>query len=94
MIIEVAGTRFDYHDYDRRGDTLFLSVGGPRHQPPRDAFETPEGHVVEYDERGELVAVELMNVRWTLEREGELTITWPQKHRVPSAALDPLLAAA
>lgn len=94
MITEVAGTRFDYHDYDARGDTLFLSVGGPRREPPHNAFETPEGHVVEYGESGELVAVELMNVRWTLEREGELTITWPEKHRVSSATLDPLLAAA
>lgn len=94
MMIEIAGTRFDYHDYDPRGDTLFLSVGGPRHALPAEAYETPEGHMVEYDESGRLVAIELMNVRWTLERDGELTLTWPDKHHVPSATLDPLLVAA
>lgn len=94
MIVEVAGTRFDYHDYDARGDTLFLSVGGPRRDPPAEAYETAEGHVVECDSSGRLVAVELMNVRWTLERDGELTVTWPEKHHVSSATLDPLLAAA
>ena len=28
MTITIAGTAFDYHDYDARGDTLFL--GGRR----------------------------------------------------------------
>ena len=49
MTITIAGTAFDYHDYDARGDTLFLGVGGPRKVLAARAYETPEGHVVEYD---------------------------------------------
>jgi uncharacterized protein YuzE len=74
-MITIAGIDFDYHDYDERGDVLFLHVGEPK--PPARAFETPEGHTVEYNEHGAVIGLELMNVRSVLERDGDLQLTWP-----------------
>lgn len=76
MTLTIAGIEFDHHDYDERGDTLYLHVGPPRE--PARALETPEGHTVDYDEDGTVIGLELMNVRWTLDREGALSLTWPR----------------
>lgn len=79
MMITIAGIDFDYHDYDKRGDVLFLHLGPPD-VPPAKAVGTPEGHTVEYDEHGAIVGLELMSVRGTLEPDGELKLTWPRSH--------------
>jgi len=89
-MITVAGIEFDHCHYDDRGDVLYLSVGPPRE--PAKAFETEEGHNVEYDEHGNVVGLVLLNVRWTLTREGELKLTWPPAH-LPASALEAALAA-
>lgn len=60
-MITIAGIDFDYHDYDGRGDVLFLHLGPPD-GPPAKALETAEGHTVEYDEHGAIVGRELMGV--------------------------------
>jgi uncharacterized protein YuzE len=91
MKTTIAGIVFDYHDYDERGDVLFLHVGPPN-GPPAKALETSEGHTVEYDERGAIVGLELMGVRGALERDGELKLTWPPAH-VEASALRRALAA-
>ena len=91
MTLTIAGIEFDYHDYDERGDTLYLHVGPPR--KPARAVETPEGHLVEYDERGAVIGLELMNVRWALESDGTLTLTWPRAE-LSAQQLDPVMAAA
>ena len=91
MNITIGGVTFDNHHYDERGDVLYLSVGPPTAQ--ETGYETVEGHGIHYDERGVVIGVTLLNVRWTLEREGELTITWPEEH-LSAGALDPILAAA
>lgn len=82
MTITIADIRFEFHDYDPRGDTLFLSVGAPASVPPADAADTPEHHFVEYDEAGNVRAIELMNPRKLLERDGELPITLPGRPTV------------
>lgn len=91
MKITIAGITFDHHHYDQRGDVLYLNVGEPRVEA--SGVETPEGHGIHYDERGAVIGLTLLNVRWTLEREGEITITWPDEH-VAADALGPVLAAA
>jgi uncharacterized protein YuzE len=85
MAVTIAGIHFDYHDYDERGDTLFLSVEKPSGEPGGDAYETPEGHSVEYDEQGTLFSIEFLNVRWLLEREGELRVTLPEHPAVATS---------
>jgi uncharacterized protein YuzE len=91
MMITIAGIEFDYHDYDERGDVLFLHVGPPGVQPAR-ALETSEGHTVEYDAHGAIVGLELMGVRGALARDGELQLTWPPAH-LAASALQAALAA-
>jgi uncharacterized protein YuzE len=91
MTITIAGIVFDYHDYDERGDVLYLHVGEPE-DPPARALETPEGHTVEYDKDGEIVGLELTGVRGALEREGDVQLTWPPAH-LAASTLGPALAA-
>ncbi len=92
MSVTIAGNTFSKHHYDPRGDVLYLSVEGYQ-GPPSGALSTPEGHNVEYDETGRVVGVTLVNVRWLLERDGQLTITWPAG-RLSADDLAPMLPSA
>lgn len=76
MSITIGETVFDGVEYDARGDVLYLSAGTPRE--PARTLETVEGHAVDYDEEGRMVGMVLLNVRWTLERDGELRVTLPE----------------
>jgi uncharacterized protein YuzE len=91
MTLTIAGTSFDQHKYDERGDVLYLSVG-----PPRKAartIATPEGHAVDYDEAGVVTGMVLVNVRFILERDGILTLSLPPE-QLAAEALGPVLVAA
>lgn len=91
MTVTIAGIGFDQHEYDERGDVLYLSVG-----PPREAartIATPEGHAVDYDESGAVVGMVLVNVRYFLERDSVVTVTVPPDH-VVAAQIEPALIAA
>jgi uncharacterized protein YuzE len=85
MAITIAGVRFEYVDYDQRGDTLFLSVEAPNDRIPEDGYETPEGHFVVFDDSGALVSIEFLSPRWLLERHGELRLTLPEHATVANA---------
>jgi uncharacterized protein YuzE len=91
MTVTIAGTSFDQHEYDERGDVLYLSVGTPREGARTTA--TPEGHAVDYDEAGVVIGMVLVNVRFILERDGAITVTLPPDH-VVSAKIEPALIAA
>lgn len=91
MTVTIAGIDFDHHEYDARGDVLYLSVGRPREAARTIA--TPEGHAVDYDEGGALIGMVLVNVRYFLERDGEVTITVPPGRAV-AAEIESALAAA
>ncbi len=79
MSITIAGTTFENHHYDQRGDVLYLSVAHYT-GPPAKASSTPEGHNIEYDAAGRVVGMILTNVCWLLDRDGEVTITFPAGH--------------
>jgi uncharacterized protein YuzE len=91
MSVTIAGITFEHHEYDERGDVLYLSTAG--YEGPVRACATTEGHNVEYDEAGHVIGMTLVNVRWLLDRDGELMITWPAGH-VRAAELAPALASA
>jgi uncharacterized protein YuzE len=91
MSVTIAGTTFDSHEYDYRGDVLYLSVGSPREAARTVA--TPEGHAVDYDESGAVIGMVLVNVRFVLERDGAVTVTVPPD-RVVAAQIEPALVAA
>ena len=81
MSVTIAGIDFAHHDYDERGDVLYLSVDGyDAGGLPPHADATPEGHGVEWDEQGRVIAMTLVNARWLIDRDGELRITWPDGH--------------
>jgi hypothetical protein len=81
MSVTIAGIDFAHHDYDERGDVLYLNVAGyDGAKPPFKALPTSEGHNVEYDEAGRVVSLILVNVRWLLDRDGEVRISWPAGH--------------
>ncbi len=91
MNISIAGTEFADVYYDQRGDVLYLRVS-PTREPTR-TLETPEGHVVDYDDAGNVIGVVLLNVRWTLGRDGAITLTQPAE-RLEADQLEPALSAA
>jgi uncharacterized protein YuzE len=91
MNITIAGINFDQHEYDERGDVLYLSVGSPR--AAFRTIATPEGHAVDYDESGAVIGMVLVNVRFFLERDGAVTVTVPPD-RVVAAQIEPALLAA
>jgi YD repeat-containing protein len=93
MTLTIAGSTFTHHHYDPRGDVLYLSVED-REGSPESAFATPEGHNVEYDAAGRVVAMTLTNVRWLLDRDGEITITWPAGRLSADALSEALQTAA
>jgi uncharacterized protein YuzE len=91
MKMLIAGVEFDQVHYDDRGDVLYLSVGQPRE--PASAFETSEGHNIEYDSQGRVIGLVLYGVRHTLDRKGEVSLTWPPSH-LAADSLEPALAVA
>jgi YD repeat-containing protein len=93
MSVTIAGTTFEEHHYDRGADVLYLDVAD-HEGPPAQAFSTPEGHNVEYDAAGRMVGMTLTNVRWLLDRDGEVTITLPASHAGPDDLAQALQAVA
>ena len=92
MSITIDGIEFDNHNYDERGDVLYLSIGEP--QVPAETDATPEGHAVDFDADGNVIGMVLVGVRWLMDRDGELRITWPDGHVSHDAPSDVLPAAA
>jgi uncharacterized protein YuzE len=87
----IAGISFDEHQYDERGDVLYLSVGAPRKS--FKTIATAEGHAVDYDESGAVIGMVLVNVRFLLDRDGAITVTIPPDRVLP-ANIEPALVAA
>ena len=57
-----------------RGPTCSnLSVGEPKEAARQEA--TPDGHVVRYDEEGNVIGITLVNAKWLLERDGKIELT-------------------
>jgi uncharacterized protein YuzE len=95
MSVTIADIAFEHHHYDDRGDVLYLSVQGyDAGGLPPHADATPEGHGIEFDEDWNVIAMTLVNVKWLLERDGELRVTWPDGHITHDAPPQVLAAAA
>jgi len=78
MSITIDNIEFDHHRYDEQGDVLYLSIGEPR--VPGETDATPEGHAVDLDTDGNVIGMILVNLRFLVDRDGELRITWPDGH--------------
>ena len=84
MTLTFGAYTFDHVHYDARGDVLYSHVGEPR--PAAASDETPEGHVLRFDEAGSLIGLTIIGARTILERDGSLTVTSPAV-RIGAASL-------
>lgn len=88
MTVHLGPWEFDHVVYDEERDVLYLSVGEPREPAHQEA--TPDGHLVRYDEHGDVIGITFVNAKWLMERDGEITI--PVRVPVPAGELAPALA--
>lgn len=79
MSLTIAGIEFANHEYDDRGDVLYLDIAGYK-GGAANYYASPEGHAIEFDEQGRAIAMTLVNVRWLTDRDRELRVTWPDGH--------------
>jgi uncharacterized protein YuzE len=82
MSTTIVGVSFERVHYDARGDVLYLSVE-EHGWPLENALVSEEGHGVEFDTSGRVIAMTIVGARWWLERDGELRITLPAEHLTP-----------
>jgi len=76
MSVKLGDWFFDNSEYDAERDVLYLSIGEPR---PGEGEETPEGHILRYDQTGEFCGVTLMGVRELLDRGDYIDVTLPRR---------------
>jgi hypothetical protein len=89
MSVTIAGIEFANHEYDDRGDVLYLDIEGYNGRAA-DYYASPEGHAIEFDDERRPIAMTLVGVRWLMDQDGELKITWPDgrvTHDEPSTVL-------
>lgn len=94
MSVQIADITFDRVRYDAEGDVLYLHHGDPSTAVDFDA--SPEGHALRFDGQGRLVGITIINARWLLDHDGEVTLTIPtpeQIHLAPDQLMDALAAA-
>jgi len=77
MTIRMGKHEFDDVVYDAAGDVLYMHKGKPLAAGETQA--SPEGHAVRLDKEGEIVGVTIVNARWLAERDGEITISKPER---------------
>lgn len=85
--VRVGGWSFDHALYDRDADVLYLSSGPP---VPGYGEETPEGHVLRFDEHGRFVGLTLIGVAEILS-ERDTGVTLPSRATIGRAELQPAL---
>jgi uncharacterized protein YuzE len=71
--IRIGPYDFDHIAHDEEGDVLYLSVGEPREAA--DSQETPEGHVVRYDNDEHIIGVSIVNARWIFDLDQAVAVT-------------------
>ena len=90
MTIRIGRYEFDHVSYDSSGDVLYLHWGEP--VPAADTFGTPEGHAVRFDADGDVIGITVVNAKWLVERDGQITITIPERIETSALDLAPALA--
>lgn len=85
MSITVGGITFDHVRYDSEADVLYLHVGEPARATEFD--ESPEGHALRFDDRGELVGLTIVNAKALLEAEEPVTVAVPDRVTIDAATL-------
>ncbi|HEY5344343.1 MAG TPA: hypothetical protein VIJ66_11890, partial [Solirubrobacteraceae bacterium] len=63
-------------------------------QAAADSEATPEGHVLRFNDRGEVIGLTIINAKWLLQRDHAINITIPEHVAVTPDALAEALTAA
>ena len=85
MTVVVGDLAFDNVAYDGDADVLYLHVGDPA--TAVEFGESPEGHALRYDATGHLVGITIVNARWLLEQNEQVTVTLPEPMQLDRNAL-------
>jgi uncharacterized protein YuzE len=85
LTICIGSHEFDHISYDAEGDVLYLHVGEP--VAATDTVGTPEGHAIKFGDTGEVIGLTIVNAKWLSERDGQITITIPERVETAASAL-------
>lgn len=91
MIVRLGEHEFDDVVYDSSGDVLYLHKGKP--VPAAKTLATPEGHAVRLGDAGEVIGITIVNAKWLMERDGQITIGIPERIETSASELAPALVA-
>ena len=79
MSLRAGPYTFDHVTYDAPSDVLYAAIGGPR---PGRRQDTPEAHLLRFDELGRFFGITLVAPREQLDREGGIYVSLPSGERV------------
>jgi hypothetical protein len=79
MALRAGPYTFSHVTYDPPSDVLYAAIGDPR---PGTRRETPERHLLRFDERGRFFGLILVGPREQLDREGGVFVSLPSGERV------------
>jgi uncharacterized protein YuzE len=91
MTVRMGSHEFDDVVYDAVGDVLYMHKGKP--VPAAKTLASPEGHAVMLNAAGEIVGITVVNAKWLAERDGQITISVPERLETSAGDLASALAA-
>jgi uncharacterized protein YuzE len=91
MTVRVGGYEFDDVAYDADADVLYLHRGEPK--PAAETLATPEGHAVRFDASHRVMGITIVNIKWLAERDGQITISIPERIEAPASDFADVLVA-
>ncbi|MET0304787.1 MAG: DUF2283 domain-containing protein [Solirubrobacterales bacterium] len=97
MTVRMGAHRFDSVIYDAERDVLYMRKGMPAHA--METLASAEGHAVRLNDAGEIIGITVVNAKWLVERDGQITVTIPETDSLPgrletsAAELAPALTA-
>jgi uncharacterized protein YuzE len=91
MTVRMGRHEFDDVDYDAVGDVLYMHKGKPA--PAAKTLATPEGHAVMLNTAGEIIGITVVNAKWLAERDGQITVSIPERLETSASDLASALAA-
>ena len=78
MSLRAGPYTFSHVTYDAPSDVLYAAIDAPRRGT---RTETPEAHLLRYDERGRFFGITLVNPSRQLEQEGAVYVSLPSGER-------------
>ncbi len=89
MTVRLGDHEFDDVVYDVERDVLYMHKGKP--VPAGETIATPEGHAVRLNDIGEIIGITVVNAKGLSERDGQITISIPERLETSASDLAPAL---